>query len=303
MKKLVDTMGKDPDMLASLRRSVFDIATEGAKGGGGLRSFIENNEKSLRVLFGGTTHLQDLKTLADLQRRVNAFANVTGQIPEFESLDESLKRVFGFGVQFATTTGREAFVGRIAPETGALALMVRMAASLENNIYNRVFTKALEDEQFAKTITKAATPQDGQKILKQLQGIGISKEMLDASPALRHSLQAQMMTGLSELPRRGLQQEAARVGQFGQEAPVQGMAGLPTVPKTTASQMLRNLPPAPPTRGYEFNPRLPTQRPAAAPSQPSSQVPLMYPAMFPNDPISALLQQRQAAMQPQQPQQ
>jgi len=29
----------------------------------------------------------------------------------------------------------------------------------------------------------------------------------------------------------------------------------------------------------------------------------MYPAMFPNDPISALLQQRQAMMQPQPPQQ
>jgi hypothetical protein len=64
--------------------------------------------------------------------------------------------------------------------------------------------------------------------------------------------------------------------------------------------MLRTLPPAPPTRGYEPNFRLPTTKPAA-PAQ--KQIPLMYPAMFPNDPISGLLMQRQAAMQPAQPQQ
>jgi hypothetical protein len=46
-----------------------------------LKSFIDNNEQSLKILFKNTAHLDDLKTLADLQRRVNAFADVTGQIP------------------------------------------------------------------------------------------------------------------------------------------------------------------------------------------------------------------------------
>lgn len=286
MRKLVDTMGKDPEMLPALRRAVYDIATEGAQGGGALKSFLDTNEKSLRVLFGGTTHLDDLKKLADLQRRVNAFASVTGQIPAFESLDQALRRTFGTGIQFLTTTMREAMVGRIAPETGALALLVRMTGSLENELYKRIFTKALESEEFARSITNVATPKDGEKVLKQLQGIGITKEMIFGSPAAAATMRA--------VPR-----EAADLEREGRQSPVQGMAGLPTVPGTSASQMLRNLPPAPPTRGYEFNPRLPTQKPAST----SSQVPLMYPAMFPNDPISALLQQRQAAMQPQQPQQ
>jgi hypothetical protein len=65
---------------------------------------------------------------------------------------------------------------------------------------------------------------------------------------------------------------------------------------TSAAQMLKAQPPAPATRGTNFNPRMPTA-PAVQPGQ--QQVPLMYPAMFPNDPISGLLQARQATMAPQ----
>ena len=287
MKKLVDTMGTDPEKIASLRRSVYELAAQGAQGGGGLKSFLDTNEKSLRVLFGGTGHLDDLKKLADLQRRVNAFASVTGQIPAFESLDQALRRTFGTGIQFLTTTMREAMVGRIAPETGALALMVRMTGSLENELYKRIFTKALESPEFARGITNIATPKDGEKVLKQLQDIGISKEMIFGRPAVAATTRA--------IPR-----EITDLEREGQTTPLQGMEGQPVVPSASASQMLRTLPPAPPTRGYEPNFRLPTTKPAA-PAQ--KQIPLMYPAMFPNDPISGLLMQRQAAMQPAQPQQ
>jgi hypothetical protein len=120
MQTLVRGIEKDPEMLAALRRSVFDVATGGAQKGGALKSFIDNNEASLKVLFKNTAHLDDLKTLADLQRRVNAFADVTGQIPAFESTDQAMKRLFGAGIQFLTTTAREAAVGRINPSTGAL---------------------------------------------------------------------------------------------------------------------------------------------------------------------------------------
>lgn len=284
MTKLVNVVGKDPEMLSALRRSVYDIATEGAQGGGALKTFLDGNEKSLKVLFNGTTHLQDLKTLADLQRRVNAFANVTGQIPAFESLDEGLKRVFGSGIQYLTTTVREAAVGRIAPETGALALMVRLTAGLENQLYRRIFTRALESEEFAKTITHVGTPKDGEKVVKQLQNIGVSPSKV------------------TQNARRGLQQVGGDIVRSGQEDEVEGMKQVPAVSRETARQMLnRVIPPGPPTRG--FNPRLPTAPPPQQGSM--GQIPLMYPAMFPNDPISALLQQRAASIggQPQPPQQ
>jgi len=287
MTKLVGAVGKDAETLASLRRSVYDIATEGAQGGGALKTFIDSNEKSLKVLFGSTKHLEDLKTLADLQRRVNAFANVTGQIPAFESLDEGLKRVFGSGIQYMTTTMREAAVGRISPETGALALMVRLTGGLENQLYKRIFTRALESEEFAKNITRVGTPEQAAKAAKSLEEIGISAARV-LQPA-----------------RMGAQQAISGAAQGEQPEKIAGMENLPVVPtpapRTTAREMLnRVIPPGPPTRGTNFNPRLPTT--PQAPQGGASQVPLMYPAMFPNDPISALLQQRAASVGGQPPQ-
>lgn len=281
MRKLVDAMSPNPEMVNALRRSVYDIATQGAQGGGALKSFLDNNERSLKVLFGGTEHLDNLKTLADLQRRVYAFANVTGQIPAFESMDEALRRTFGTGIQFLTTTAREAMVGRISPETGALALMVRMTGSLENQLYKRIFTRALESEEFAKQITHISTPKDAAKVAKALEEIGIPRSAI---------------TGKEMAAIRGTAQAAGDVMQEGKQAPVAGMAGQPVVSRGTASQMLRQLPPAPPTRGTNFNPRMPTT-PQVQQGSGMGQIPLMYPAMFPNDPISGLLQQRQAMIQ------
>jgi hypothetical protein len=278
MSTLVRGVEKDPEMLAALRRSVFDVATSGAQKGGALKSFIDNNEGSLKVLFKNTSHLEDLKTLADLQRRVNAFADVTGQIPVFESLDAGLKRVFGSGIQFLTTTAREAAVGRINPTTGALAVLVRLAGGLENQVYQRIFTRALEDAEFAKRITHISTPQEAQKVAAELEKIGIPKSVYVPNIA-RASVQTTAQTAMGDQP----------------EA-VGNLPNLPAVPGTSAQRMLKALPPAPPTRGTNFNPRLPTA-PAAAPASGGSNVQLMYPSMFPNDPISGLLQQRQAQIQ------
>lgn len=274
MNTLVTHLANDPENLAALRRSVYDIATEGAQGGGALKTFIDQNEKSLRVLFKDTAHFDNLKTLADLQRRVNAFADVTGQIPAFESLDAALKRVFGSGIQFLTTTVREAAVGRINPSTGALALLVRLTGGLENQLYQRIFTRALEDPEFAKRITHVGTPEEAKKVAASLQNIGIPVSKFVPNIARATAL------------------EAGREARAGQELPT-AAAGKPVMPETSARDMLkRAMPPAPPTRGSQFNPRLPTTPPAAP-----QNTNLMYPALFPNDPISGMLQQRAAAQQ------
>ena len=268
MRVLVDQVGKDPEGLAALRRKVWDLATSGAQGGGALETFIKNNEKSLGVLFKSTAHLNDLKTLADLQRRVNAFADVTGQIPAFDSLDESMKRLFGSGVQFLTTTMREAAVGRINPSTGALALMLRLTGSIENQLYQRIFTKALEDPAFAKSMTHMTGPSEAKKVAGMLQDIGISP------------------TAYVPRATRATALEAADLARGEEKLPTEA-AGRPVV-RGTAAQMLRQLPPAPPTRGM---PNLRMGPAPAAPAAPASN--LMYPTLFPNDPISQMLQQRQ----------
>ena len=287
MRTLVNGMGKDPEMLAALRRSVWDVATEGAQSGGALKGFLDTNQKSLKVLYGDTQHLKDLNTLADLQRRVNAFADVTGQIPLFESIDASLKRVMGFGVQFMTTTAREAMVGRISPESGALALLLRMTASAENQLYQRIFTKALEDPAFAQAITHVGTPAQGAKAAAQLEGIGANMSQIFNEP---------LRTTAPGIAQRIIRQELPQEQLQGRQAEIGDMKSLPVVSReTSAKQMLKAFPPAPATRGYDFNPRVPTTPPAKTGGM--GQVQLMYPSMFPNDPISGLLQQRQAMVQ------
>jgi hypothetical protein len=276
MRTLVDELGKDPDRLAALRRAVFDVAGEGSLKGGALKSFIDTNEKSLKVLYGNTGHLEDLKKLADLQRRVNAFSDVTGQIPVFESLDQTLKKLFGAGIQFLTTTAREAAVGRIRPETGALAVLVRASASLENEMYQRLFTKALEDPAFAKNITSVSTPAQAKALVAQMENVGIPRSSL--------------------MPARIAAQEAAQMAM--PEEPLPG-AGAPVVSRETAASMLRALPPAPPTTGYQL--RFPTAPPAQSAPNQYANVPMMYPALFPNDPISGLLEQRRQQIQQGQP--
>lgn len=265
MRVLVDQVGKDPESLAALRRQVWDVATGGAQGGGALESFLKTNEKSLGVLFKNTSHLNDLKTLADLQRRVNAFADVTGQIPAFDSLDQSMKKLFGSGIQFLTTTMREAAVGRINPSTGALAIMLRLTGSIEDQLYQRIFTKALEDPEFAKSMSRVGTPAEARKLAGMLQDIGISPTKYVPSPARIAGLEASQLA--------------------------QGEDGVaPTPPRQdTAASMLRKLPPAPQTRGM---PNLRMGPPPAAPAQ-AAPPSLMYPTLFPNDPISQMLLQRQ----------
>ena len=290
MRVLVDQLGKDPEQLAALRRAVFDLAGEGALKGGALSNFITRNEKSLAVLYKNTEHLADLKMLAESQRRINAI-NVVGDVPLFESLDESMKRLFNIGIGAASTTYRSTKEGRLSPTTALISFLVRATGGLETTIYNNMFRHAMEDPKFAANLTSMSTPEDAKKVLGDLQKIGIYRSML-----------------FKNLGRAGTI-EAGQAVRGDQTTPIAGMQELPVVPRgTSARDMLRKLPPAPPTTG--FSPSLgppPGQSrfPATAPKGGTSyaDIPLMYPAMFPNDPISGILEQRRRQIEQQQIQQ
>lgn len=278
MRVLVDELGKNPERLAALRRSVFDMASGlqnvgvdvKGKTGIAMKAFIDGNEKSLAVLFKGTDHLENLKKLSDLQRRVNSFAAVTGQIPVFSSLDEALKKNIGSGVGYLTTQVREVQSGRISGTTGALALLVRLSASLENKIHDRLFTKAIEDPVFAKKLISMSTPTEQKEVVAELQKIGVPMSAIfDIAPRIAN-LEAQRAMDDRKIP-----------------------VSNSTAPMMSAREQLRALPPAPSTT---FKLNLPTTPPSGAGAgAPSPQ--MLYPTLFPNDPISAMLQQRQQQQQ------
>ena len=282
MRSLVNEMSKDPENLAALRRSVYDLATGGAAKGGALEMFLRNNEKSMKVLFGGTDHYDNLRKLADMQRRVSAFADVTGQVPVFETSDQQLQNLFGISIPYLTTSIRNVAMRNVSKETMMVTLGTRLLNAKEDKVYQRLFTKALEDPKFAEKLSNLNTPAAATAVAKELQSFGMSPKRL-----------SEVLTGPA----------ASRAAVI--EA--QGMAeqNNPPIPAsaavsrgTSAAQMLKAQPAAPATRGTNFNPRMPTT-PQVTPGQ--QQIPLMYPAMFPNDPISALLQQRQAQVQPRPP--
>ena len=289
MRKLVDAVSGNPEMLGALRRAVYDLAREGSESGIGLDKFLSMNRKSLEVLYKDTKHLDDLYKLNELSRRVNMFAGVTGQLPAFESMDETLKGIFGSGVQYITTTMREAMVGRIRPETGLLALGIRLLSNTEQKIKDRLFLRALEDKTFADRLQKLSTPEDGKKLAAQLQKIGIGPSWFTRN-----------ITGpaVARVPVLEAGQELRT-----EEVPTGISADLPIMTPSagpTAQEMLRRMPPAPKSRGTEAPSgarlplRSPGQMPTSAPrSSAAQQLQLMYPALFPNDPISSLLMARQ----------
>ena len=282
MRSLVNEMSKDPENLAALRRSVYDLATEGAAKGGALEVFLRNNEKSMKVLYGGTGHYDNLLQLANMQRRVNAFADVTGQVPAFDTLDQQLQSLFGVSIPYLTTSIRNVAMRNVSKETMLVTLGTRLLNAKEAKVFERMFTKALEDPKFAQKMTSLNTPAAAAAVAKELQNFGMSPRRL-----------AEVLT--APAASRGAVLEAQDLAQQG-NPPVPVSTNVSR--GTSAAQMLKAQPTAPATRGTNFNPRMPTT-PQVTPGQ--QQIPLMYPAMFPNDPISALLQQRQAQVQPRPP--
>ena len=283
MRKLVDSLKKDPEMVNALRRSVFDIAKRGSADGAGLERMLQANEKALSILFDGTKHLQDLKNLASLDTRVNMFREVVGQVPPFQSLDEALKSQMGFGTSYITTKIGESTAGRMAPRNAGILLGIRLMSTTQQKIHDRLFLRALEDGKFANAVGKLNTGDVDAAALKAALGkIGlgpsfIAKNILGIQPPV---LRAPVM----EI------QERMR----GEKPEPTAAANLPVL---SARDLLRRMPPAPSTRGLPkdtMGPRISPPKPAAGPSQSSNMLRQMYPVLFPNDPISGLLMGQQA---------
>ena len=274
MSKLVSAVKGDPDRLDSLRRAVFDISKEGALEGLPLKKFIETNNKSLKVLFG-EKHLKDLFTLADIQARNKSLEAVLGMAPRFESTSDSFKRTFGVSIPGLMTTSRDTMSSRISPEGAGITLGVRLISSMEDELQRKMIVRALTDPKVANALANGKTVEQGKLLLREMQSLG----------ALPRAMITATSVGGSQL------------ALSDRETPIEGMAGLPEgVPaarsQETAATMLRKLPPAPQTRGLpKVSQRLPS------PPAPVAPPPSMYQMLFPDDPLSQMLQQRQ---QPQQ---
>ena len=286
MTKLVNVLKGDPDKLAALRRAVFDITKEGTFTGGSLKKFMELTNKSLKVVFD-ETHLKHLTALADIQERNVALKNVTGMNPRFESTSQMFQRMLGVSIPGLMTYGRDVTGTRISPEGAGISLGVRFFSAMEEDLQNKMLVRALTDPDVAKALVNPKNANDAKLLLREVQSAGY----------LSRALMADIGVTSSQLAMQDRQ------------VPIEGMEGMPVVSrgttdaaptaaasssKASASTMLREMPVAPPTRGMPpaaLSPRF------GAPPPPAPPAPGMYQALFPDDPISKMLQQRQAQMQ------
>ena len=287
MTKLVSAVKGDPDKLAALRRAVFDISKEGSLTGGSLKKFMEVTDKSLKVLFD-EKHLKDLAALADIQARNATLARVTGVAPKFESTSQIFQRMLGVSIPGLMTYGRDVAGGRISPQGAGISLSVRLFSSMEEELQNKMMVRALTDPKVASALANAKTADQGKLLLREIQSTGYLSRALMADIGVTGS---QLAMGDRETPVEGMSGRSAGVTSTPQAA----TQGAPR--PETAAALLKKMPPAPQTRGMPpaaLSPRF-APPPAAAPAP---AAPGMYQMLFPDDPISKMLNQRQQPVAP-----
>jgi len=291
MTKLVNVLKGDPDKLASLRKAVFDILKEGTLTGGSLKKFIEVTGKSLNVLFD-KEHLKHLNALADVQARNVALINVTGMIPKFESTSQIFQRMLGVGIPGLMTYGRDVVGGRISPEGALVSLSVRLLSSMEEELQNKMLLRAVADPNVAKALAEPKTAQQAKLLLREMQSIGYLSRALMADIGVTGS---QLAMGNRESPIEGMIDVSPAVRQPATSAATPSRPETAAPRPETAAALLKKMPPAPQTRGLPstMSPRFAPPPPATAPAAPG-----MYQMLFPDDPISKMLNQRQQPVAP-----
>lgn len=280
MRVAVNAMNKDPESIAALRRAVFDFAREGAEGAGSLASFIDSNRKSLSILFD-KQHLDDLQKLSDLQTRVFGQKDITGRIRDFSSASQKVKEAFGVSIPGAATYYRDVSAGRVSTEGTVISLLVRFAAAEDERLYNRLVDKFISDPDFARAML------DRRMAGKPLTSVpGLNREMGKIGLYLPAFVRAGFVAGAANV----LEEQPTELASLPVVEPSPPRPMPPAPPAGAARAMLNNLG-APPTKGLLGGSAFPMQplRPSANISPTSMPT---YEALFPNDPISALLKAR-----------
>jgi hypothetical protein len=282
MRKLVTTVGKDPDRMDSLRRQVWLSVKESLfdpKSPTYLSEFLKRNSKSLSILYTPEQR-QNLELLGEIQRRVFTAARPEGTLSAFQSVDEQLRQRFGAGIGTIESTARAATIRQISPIHAGVTLLTRFLGRQQTSIYDAIMYKALTDPEYAHQLVKSNGPLNSKENMKKMGEItlgagGFLPNILKGAPRVASIEASQAAIPEEERP--------LPTPEF-----TQGMAPARVVPKMPAT-------PAPA--------RTIGQSPAASMAVPRGPVPAaagrnvpgfaeQYQALFPNDPVAPLMQNR-----------
>jgi antitoxin component HigA of HigAB toxin-antitoxin module len=281
MRKLVSTVGKDEDRLNSLRRQVWTNVRENIFDPANptyLQDFLQRNGKSLSILYSPQQR-QDLELLAEIQRRVFVANRPQGTLSAFRSLDEQLREKIGAGIGTIESTARAATIRQISPIHAGVTLMTRFLGRQQTSIYEAIMYKALTDPVYARQLASANGPLNSKENMAKM-----SEVTLQAGGFLPNLLRGMPRVALIEASQAAMTEEQRPIAtpEF-----TRGMAPAPRppVPRMPA-------PPAP-ARTLTQSPAASTAAPQQAPAgRPVPGFGEQYQALFPNDPMANLIQQR-----------
>jgi hypothetical protein len=162
---------------------------------------------------------------------------------------------------------------------------------MQEDLQNKMLLRAVADPDVAKALAEPKSAQQAKLLLREMQSIGYLSRALMADIGVTSS---QLAMGDREVPIDGMIDLSPVVRQPGTSAtPSRSETSAPR--PETAAALLRKMPPAPQTRGM---PAVSTRLPLTPPPAPAPASPGMYQMLFPDDPISKMLNQRQQPVAP-----
>jgi hypothetical protein len=291
MKSLVNAVQSKPELLEALRRGVYQMAGE-QFGEKSITAFLDSaNKRSLSFLFT-PKQLTNLRKLGELEKRIRVSEGITDTPKPFETTDEALQRISGVSIRNISTlyrgmTGAGGY--KASPMDAGIYLGMRLIGRQEYGIMDRVMQRAITDPDFAKALVDNSQQQSMQQQMAKLQK-KLYREGVYIPEVIFKAPQRATMIGLSEELQEPAPQEAPMA------APV-APAPAPAPAQPTAREMMQNLnkqqPPAPATRGTAPAQPLKPVFPNTAPPKTGGNAAQMYQALFPNDSLGNMIQQKQ----------
>jgi hypothetical protein len=297
MKSLVNAVQNKPELLEALRRGVYQMAGE-QFGEKSISNFIDTaNKRSLSFLFT-PEQLTNLRKLGELEKRMRVSEGITDTPKPFETTDEALQRISGVSIRNISTlyrgmTGAGGY--KASPMDAGIYLGMRLIGRQEYGIMDRVMQRAITDPDFAKALVDNAQQQSMQQQMAKLQKKLYREGVYLPEVVFKAPQRAAVIEASQEL-QEPAPQEAQMNAPIAPAAPV-----APQAPsgQASSSQMMEQFkkaqPPAPPTRGgQQIIPAAPERNKLPPQSTaPKGNAAQMYQALFPNDTLGNLIQQKQ----------
>lgn len=282
MRKLVNTVGSDPERMEALRRQVWMNVKENIldqTNPGYLAGFIERNGKSLNILYS-PEQLKDLRTIAEIQRRVFVAEKPTGTLSAFQTLDEQLRKQVGAGIGTIESTARAATIRQISPFHAGVSLLTRFLGRQQTSIYEAIIYKALTDPEYAHQLARANMPLNSKEGYKQAEKLvskagGFLPDLLRNAPKVAsiEASQAAMEEEPRPLPRPAFTQGMAPARPVPRMPAAATPAPGPSIPQSPAAQAIPPGPAPRPTFGQQYEALFPRDVIAPLVTQRSQQTP------------------------------